>query len=167
MRIAGLSRIHSAGARAGTFASSGPHGVGISCGQEKWGKAKCLFDEIQVELDSSGHLTHKSLEQKRGFFVHSQCTYPCITPFLKGFHLTLDSWRVNRDADGWCISHQPWTGPSFGRTCYKNGVTLAPRVRCLNLSPLHRRCGMTYTVSSTSFLQPLFPHAFYDHLTYR
>jgi hypothetical protein len=49
-------------------------------------------------------LNHKSLEQKRGFFVHLQWTYPSITPFLKGIHLTLDSWRPGRDSEGWKIS---------------------------------------------------------------
>jgi hypothetical protein len=28
------------------------------------------------------------------------CTYPCITPFLKGIHMTLDSWRGGRARKG-------------------------------------------------------------------
>jgi hypothetical protein len=27
-----------------------------------------------------------------------------MTPFLKGFYLTLDSWRPKRDADDWKVS---------------------------------------------------------------
>jgi hypothetical protein len=33
--------------------------------------------------------------------VHLQRVYPTIAPYLKGIHLTLDSWRPGRDADGW------------------------------------------------------------------
>jgi len=48
------------------------------------------------------------LEQKCGFLVHLQRTYPSITPFLKGIHLTLDSWCPGRDADGWKVGgHEP------------------------------------------------------------
>ncbi len=27
--------------------------------------------------------------------------YPCLKPYLKGFHATLDSWRPGRDLHGW------------------------------------------------------------------
>ena len=30
-------------------------------------------------------------------------TYPSLVPYFKGIHLTLDSWRENRDAEGWRI----------------------------------------------------------------
>lgn len=35
-------------------------------------------------------LDYKELERTRGFFVHIQRTYPAMTPYLKGLHLTLD-----------------------------------------------------------------------------
>jgi hypothetical protein len=35
--------------------------------------------------------------------VHLQRVYPAIAPFLKGIHLTLDSWRPGRDPDGWHV----------------------------------------------------------------
>lgn len=28
-------------------------------------------------------------------------TYSAMVPYLKGLHLTLDSWRPDRDEDGW------------------------------------------------------------------
>jgi hypothetical protein len=46
---------------------------------------------------------NKNLEQVRGFFVHLQRTYPVLTPFLKGMHLTLDGWREFRDEDMWAL----------------------------------------------------------------
>jgi hypothetical protein len=33
--------------------------------------------------------------------VYISLTYPSLTPYLKGIHLTLDSWRPNRDGEGW------------------------------------------------------------------
>ncbi len=78
--------------------------MGISCSQEKWDKAKGYLREISAEIAETGVLHFKALEQKRGFFVHLQRTYPCLTPFLKGFHNTLDSWRTNRDAEGWKVA---------------------------------------------------------------
>lgn len=86
----------------GVYALAGPEGVGLHCGQEKWDKAKKLLRDIQSELNGSNdQLLFKPLEQKRGFFIHLMRTYPCITPFLKGLHMTLDSWRSGRDEEGW------------------------------------------------------------------
>jgi hypothetical protein len=48
-----------------------------------------------------GSLDFKSLESKRGFLIYVTRTYPSMVPYLKGMHLTLDSWRPYRDADGW------------------------------------------------------------------
>jgi hypothetical protein len=89
------------GAWSGAFVSASADGVGVSCGQEKWNKAKRILDDLQAQLLVSTELPHKDLEQKRGFLVHLQRTYPCITPFIKGIHLTLDSWRPGRDSKGW------------------------------------------------------------------
>jgi hypothetical protein len=68
-------------------------------------KAKRMIDDILRELGQSPNeeLAFKPLESTRGFFVHVQGTYPAITPYLKGMHLTLDSWRPGRDADGWKV----------------------------------------------------------------
>lgn len=73
----------------------------VCSSQEKWDKAKRFLSEIRAEVEQTGDLGHKGLEQKRGFFVHLQCIYPAIAPYLKGVHLTLDSWRPDRDSDGW------------------------------------------------------------------
>eukprot|EP00980_Cylindrotheca_fusiformis_P006302 scaffold1352_cov144-Cylindrotheca_fusiformis.AAC.8 len=37
-------------------------------------------------------------------------TFKAMTPYLKGIHLTLDSWRVNRRSDGWKMSPKEWAG---------------------------------------------------------
>jgi hypothetical protein len=89
------------GAWAGSIVRTGPAGIGVQCALDKWRKAKQLLEDIQTEISTTGALIHKDLEKKRGFFVHLQRTYPCLTPFLKGMHLTLDSWRPNRTQEGW------------------------------------------------------------------
>jgi len=44
------------------------------------------------------------LECHRGFFIYLVRTYTTMVPYLKGIHLTLDSWRDNRDSEGWRLS---------------------------------------------------------------
>lgn len=48
------------------------------------------------------------LESYRGSLVYLQCTYLAITPYVKGFHLTNDSWRPDHDEEGW---HLPKSRP--------------------------------------------------------
>ena len=43
----------------------------------------------------------KLRERIRGFFNHLYMTFDMMLPFLKGFHNTIESWRANRDEDGW------------------------------------------------------------------
>ena len=35
-------------------------------------------------------------------------TYPTLVPYLKGFHLTLEMWRPDRDFNGWKMSATDW-----------------------------------------------------------
>ena len=90
------------GAWAGILVSTGPRGIGVRCSLEKWLKAKQQLRELADTLRRPGvHVDYKRLEQQRGFLIHLMRTYPCITPFIKGFHLTLDGWRAGRNSDGW------------------------------------------------------------------
>ena len=52
-------------------------------------------------------MSHRLLEQKWGFFVYLQRVYPIITPFLKGFHPTLDSWHPGHASDMWKLPKTP------------------------------------------------------------
>ena len=68
-------------------------------------------------------------------------TYPTITPFLKGIHLTLDSWRANRDSEGWkvkrpgvldgywCSNEERWISTSDVDGEAPKEVDAAPRLR--------------------------------------
>ena len=92
------------GAWAGSVVAVTPEGPGVSVSQEKWDKTRRYISEMLRELEETGELNHKALEKKRGFLVYVTRTYPCMVPYLKGIHLTLDSWRPNRGSDGWKLS---------------------------------------------------------------
>jgi hypothetical protein len=93
---------------AGTIAFSCPQGVGVTCPLDKWQKAQGLIAALQVELASGSRIQRKPLESTRGFFIHLMRTFPIITPYLKGIHLTLDGWRPHRDQDMWKVQEEDW-----------------------------------------------------------
>jgi len=79
--------------------------------QELWDKTKAKIDWIWKEVQEiragikTDHMDYKTLESYRGFLIYVAQTYTTLVPYLKGIHLTLDSWRPNRDDDGWKISN--------------------------------------------------------------
>jgi len=94
---------------AGAVAWSSPAGISVRSTREKWARAQGIVQQLQDDLqthsvdpDSVG-LGLAFLESARGFLVHMQQVYPAMTPYLKGLHLTIDSWRSNRDVDGWKV----------------------------------------------------------------
>ena len=118
---------------AGSIAFSSPVGVGVTCPRDKWEKAQRLLSELSSSLSDGGLIPRQSLEITRGFLNHLARTYPVITPFLKGFHLTLDGWRGNRAEDLWKLPREEWVEPAT--TDAPDWVQPAPRfpddVACL------------------------------------
>lgn len=62
--------------------------------------------DLEVELGyktplEPGNLIHKVAEKYRGYLVHISRTYTSMIPYLKGLHLSLESWRTDRDEEGW------------------------------------------------------------------
>ena len=100
----------SPGAWAGGVFSTKDQKVTKSVMQEKWDKGKRLIDELISEsnLDPMHNFSYKRLEQVRGFLCHLSMTYETLTPFLKGFHLTLSSYLPHRDVNGWKLSDKQW-----------------------------------------------------------
>lgn len=76
--------------------------VYVLVSEEKWKKTKEILARIQDELSSSndGMMCRKQLERDRGFLIYVCRTYSELRPYLKGMHLTLDSWREGRDDAG-------------------------------------------------------------------
>jgi hypothetical protein len=91
----------SPGAWAGSIVITNDSGVGVQATQEKWEKVQGILNRLHESLTEGGLLHRNSLESMRGTLVYVQCTYPAITPYLKGLHLTIDSWREGRNEDGW------------------------------------------------------------------
>ena len=67
--------------------------------QEKWDKTKRLIAELE-EMVALDCLPLTKLLQIRGFLMYVVRTYPWINPFMKGLHLTIDSWWPFRGPDG-------------------------------------------------------------------
>ena len=99
----------SGGAWAGTIFEITPDSIYKTVSQAKWDKGKLYIDNLVDKCKdpmAPPRLNHKDLESKRGFLVHLSMTFPSIVPFLKGLHLTIDSWRPLRNDDGWKFSHK-------------------------------------------------------------
>ncbi len=95
-----------AGAWTGSIAQTSNGRMIVTCTEEKWKRARDYVLEIQATVRGDLPFNHKVLEQQRGFLVYLARTFPSLVPYLKGIHLTLDSWRPGRDSEGWKSSDQ-------------------------------------------------------------
>ena len=101
-------------------------GVGVKATADKWKKTKELLQHTQSLLDLGDHIDRKLLESYRGSLVYLQRTYPAITPYVKGFHLTIDGWRPDRDSFGWKIKDAAQSATHLEPPPF---VTPVPRLR--------------------------------------
>jgi hypothetical protein len=83
--------------------------VTVSVTQERWEKARGIIGWIDSEISGGDDVDFKMLEKHRGFLVYVSRTYPAMVPYLKGIHLTLDSWRPWRSSDGWKMTQSEIT----------------------------------------------------------
>ncbi len=86
---------------------------GQICGmvsQEKWDKMKRLIQEMG-EMVAKDHLPLARLLQIWRFLMYVVRTYPWINPYIKGLHLTIDSWRLFRGADGFKLRGKELESP--------------------------------------------------------
>ena len=92
---------------AGSVVYTDSEAVYVLVSDEKWRKTKDILARIWSEMlmSTDGMLSRKQLERDRGFLIYVSRTYPDLRPYLKGIHLTLDSWRPGRDDDGWRYSN--------------------------------------------------------------
>ena len=98
------------GAWAGAMCLSKEDGLYVTCTQKKWDKAKAIIhhwlNEVCVERSRS--VNAAQMERDVGFLVHLSRTFPAMFPYLKGFYLSLNSWRKGRNDEGWKYSMAEW-----------------------------------------------------------
>ena len=87
----------------GSFAAVKMDSVWVYTSQEKWEKARTFIRELESLLTGTEikGIDYKFLERGRGFMIYFCRTYTSFVPYLKGMHLTMDSWRKGRDDEGW------------------------------------------------------------------
>ena len=79
--------------------------VAVTVSQEKWDRLKAICDYWLAELKAGRvDLDFKKLQSDRGFLVYVTQAFPGMKPYLKGFHLSLESWREGRNSEGWKAS---------------------------------------------------------------
>ena len=86
---------------AGSDVHSTDQRVSVLISQDRWNKMKEVLKSIKNEMTEDGGMDHKELEQNQGRLVYATRGYNGMKPYLKGIHLTLDSWRRGRDHEGW------------------------------------------------------------------
>lgn len=74
----------------------------IFISQIRWDKLMGHLSRLEKKA-GGGSIPRRHLLSVRGFLVYVGMTYPSIEPYMKGIHLTADSWRANRDKDGWRV----------------------------------------------------------------
>ena len=67
--------------------------------QEKWDKTKGLLKEL-TDMLADGPLPLQQQYEIRGFLMYVVWTYPWLNPYMKGMHLTIDSWQAGHAEDG-------------------------------------------------------------------
>jgi hypothetical protein len=74
--------------------------VTLLVSEKKWEKTQMVVRELH-EKASSPTMNRKALERIRGYLTYVSRTYRWMVPYLKGIHLTIDSWREDRDTEGY------------------------------------------------------------------
>ena len=101
-----------AGAWTGTIFRISPDFITKSVSEEKWEKGIRILTSLRNACISHPirrpPLDRKQLEKDTGFLNHLSMTFDETTPFLKGFYLTLNSWRPQRDEEDWKVSLKAW-----------------------------------------------------------
>ena len=74
-------------------------------------------------MNNNTALDHKTLRSDRGFLVYVTQAYPAMVPYLKGIHLSLETWRGGRDEEGWKV-REPVSKDEEPSTTEDDDITL-------------------------------------------
>ena len=92
------------GSWAGTRTTTDNGVVAATVSKERWLKTQAQvreLDRLVDEADENGGVPLKPLLSIRGSLQYVCRTYDWLTPYMKGLHLSVDSWREGRDEEGW------------------------------------------------------------------
>ena len=89
------------GAWAGAVVETTGDAVYKTVSAERWKKTKGHVQRLVEWAAKEEEIDRKELERIRGFLVYVSLTFQSMVPYLKGIHLTLESWRPDRNEDGW------------------------------------------------------------------
>jgi hypothetical protein len=132
----------------------------VMTSQEKWDKTRAQLKWMSDHLQDSKGLDGKRMKSIRGFLVYVARTYTSMVPYLKGIHATIDSWRKNRNIDGWKYPgpRDQWQdGVQVGEVERKLGVESEEEGEPLFVFPVPRlHTDLLSLLSLTNFDQP--PH---------
>ena len=68
-------------------------GIIVLTSQEEWDGLKLICKKGLTQVEAGElDLNHSELRSDKGFMVHVTQTYPGMTPYLKGFHLSMETW---------------------------------------------------------------------------
>ena len=70
-------------------------------GDGKWAKTRIIIIKWLQRVASEESMNYKELQSDRGLLNHVFDKYISCSPFMKGMHLTLDSWNPHWDPEGW------------------------------------------------------------------
>ena len=102
----------SPGAWAGVVCGTSPRRPFMAVSQEKWDKTKKEIARLRKEVDERtqakprGSISRKTLEQVAGFLNHVGRAYLVIRIYLNGVYASMNSWRPDRDEDGWKVGSE-------------------------------------------------------------
>jgi hypothetical protein len=104
-----------AGAWTGTIFRIDSGSVAKTVSQEKWLKGRDIVRGLLSKFETGDRplLDRKELERQTGFLNHLAMTFEDLNPFLKGFYLTLNSWRSGRSDEGWKLQDKGWDHCQF------------------------------------------------------
>ena len=125
----------SPGAWAGVVCGTEPRRPFKTITQEKWDKTKKEVGRLREELDlletatPKNTMNSKTLEQVAGYLNHVGRAFPVVRIYLNGVYATLNSWRPDRDEEGWKIGSDTLHLPDpLGLETPKR-VRMVPRMR--------------------------------------
>ncbi len=76
-------------------------GLVLLTSQEKCDRMKAIVIRWLEQVRAGDlELDHKELPSDRGFLVYATRPYPSMVLYLKGVHLSLETWRGGRDEEG-------------------------------------------------------------------